>query len=151
MTINRKVTGTAMSMPAGVGIGLGSSLLVTVLGCALVAWLLAGEKIPESGIGYGAMTILLIGSLFGAITAALLVKHRKLLVCMTVGLLYLAVLLLINGLAFGGNLTGLWVTVLLILGGASAAGLITARQGKGVKKGKLPPMVKMYKNSTLGK
>ncbi len=134
MTTNQRVTGRAMSMPAGMGLGLGLSVLLTVVGCAILAWLLGNETLPEESMGYGAMVILLLASWAGSLTAALLIRHRKLLVCLGTGGSYLALLLLVNGLAFGGSLKGLWVTALLILGGCAAAAALTAGWGKGHKK-----------------
>lgn len=136
MVVNKKVTGRALSIPAGIGFGLGISLLTTIIGCAIVAGLIGNENIPEESIGYGAMTILLLSAAAGSLTAAELVKHRRLLVCMLLGLCYFAVLLLINGLMFGGSVSGVWATALVILAGCGCAALTDAQKTKRVHKRK---------------
>ena len=135
MVVNQKVTGRAASMPAGIGIGLGICMLITLTGCAIIAALINGERMPESSVGYGAMAVLLLSSVVGALTASGLVKRRRLVVCAVLGLCYFAVLLLINGLMFGGAVSGVGVTALLILGGCAAAAFLTARgEGKSTRR-----------------
>lgn len=133
MVTNRKVYGKAMSMPAGIGIGVAVNVLITVIGCALIAKLIDASVLEIEAIGYGTMIILLMSSFLGALAAAGLVKRRRLLVCMTVGGLYLGLLLLINGFLFGGAVSGVGVTALLLLSGTGAAALVETRE-KGKRK-----------------
>lgn len=127
MVRNQKVTGKAMAFTTGVGIGTGLSAALTVLGALIVAWLVEQESITKEGIGYGAMVILLVSSVAGAWTAAALVKHRLLLACMITGGLYLLCLLGISVMCFGSQFQGIVPTVLLIVGGSSAAAMIVGR------------------------
>ena len=81
----KKVTGTALGIPGGVGLGIVVSLLITLAGAALAAWLIASEKIGEGSIGYAAMVILALASASGALVAVLLTKRLRLQVCMLTG------------------------------------------------------------------
>ena len=115
----------AMSMPGGIGIGIGIAVAVTLVGTMIVAWLVDGERMPESGIGYGAMAILLIASTLGAWAAGALIKHRKLLVGLCTGAGYLLVLLGVTTFCFGGQYQGVIPTMLLALAGSVTSPLIT--------------------------
>lgn len=130
MVVNRKVSGKALSIPAGIGIGAGIGLLVTLIGTGILAWLLGEERIAVQGTGYGVMVILVLSSLLGPWIAAALVKHQRLVVCLATGGVYLLVLTGMNILWFGGQFQGILPTVLLILGGSTGAALVgNGRQG----------------------
>ena len=130
MTVNRKVTGTAMTMPAGIGVGCGISMLVTILGSALVAKLISLEVLQEMAIGYGAMAIILVASTLGALTAVKKVKKRMLQVSALVGFVYYGLLLAMTACLFGGQYQGLGVTALLVLAGCGLVALILSREQK---------------------
>lgn len=123
MVRNQKVTGNAMPLAAGVGTGVAVSGVLTLLGAALLAWLINGETMPFAGIGYGAMIVLAVSSAVGSWIAAALVKHRRLAVCMITGAGYLALLLGITAFCFGGQFQGVVPTVLLTAGGCAASAL----------------------------
>ena len=93
-----------------------------------MAWMLSGEMMPMSMLGYGIMGMLLVSSFVGSMVSAGVIKRRRLFVCLTHGGLYLASLLLINGLFFGGEITGVVPTALLLGGGVGAAALVGLRQ-----------------------
>lgn len=137
MVANRKVTGTASTMPVGLAIGLAVSLLVTVLGAALSAYFVLTEKIPEEGVGYCAGGILLLSSMLGAFVAEKRTKRKRLIVCVLLGGLYYAALTAATALFFGGQYQGMGVTALLVLAGSGCVGLLAAKKesgGKGVRK-----------------
>ena len=136
MTVNRKVTGTAVTIPAGVGIGGGISLLLTAVGACVVAKLISAAVIQENAIGYGAMMIILASSIGGSAIAVNKVKKRMLQVCALVGILYYVMLLAMTAVFFGGQYQGMGVTALLILAGCGAVILIAGRQRKPKKYGK---------------
>ena len=133
MTINRKVTGTAASMPMGIGIGCGVSMILTVLGAGVAAKLIAVEILQETAIGYGAMAIILLASICGSMIAVKKVKKRKLQVSLMVGSGYYLSLLAMTALFFGGQYQGMWVTALLVLAGSGTTILIETREKKSVK------------------
>lgn len=124
MVVNRKVTGTASSMPAGLALGGCVSLTVTILGSILAANLVLRELLPESSVGYCAMIILLVSSYLGATVSVGRIKHRKLYVCVLTGVIYYGLLLAITALFFGGQYQGMGVTALVVAAGCAAAILI---------------------------
>ena len=130
MTVNQKVTGTAVTMPVGIGIGCGVSMALTILGAGLVAKLIDMEVLQENAIGYGAMMVILLASISGASVAVRKIKKRILQVSAMVGLFYYAMLLAITALFFGGKYQGMGVTALMILAGCGVVVLIAGREKK---------------------
>ena len=124
MVTGKKVYGRAVSMPVGIGIGTAVSLVILIAGVAVLAALLDRETMDMQGLGYGIMGVLLLASFLGASLAANLVKRRRLVVCMIQAVCFYGMLLLINGLLFGGAVTGAVVTAVLILGGAGSGALL---------------------------
>ena len=135
MVMNRKVTGRAMSMPAGIAAGVGVSLGITLLGAVLLGWLIDRQTLDIGSIGYGAMVILLTAAALGALIAKALIKHRALVVCLISGAGYYLTLLAITALFFGGQYQGMGVTLGLVLAGAGAAGLLSLKKKKSITKG----------------
>ena len=130
MTVNRKVTGTAVTMPVGIGIGCAISMALTALGAGLTAKLISMEVLRENAIGYGAMIIVLLASIGGAGIAVNKVKKRMLQVVVLVGILYYGMLLAMTALFFGGQYQGMGVTALLILAGCGVVVLIAGKEKK---------------------
>lgn len=130
MTVNRKVTGTAVSMPAGIAIGCVVSLLLTLAGSSLAAKLISDEILKETAIGYGSMLIVLLASALGAVTAILRVKRRYLQVCLLSGVSYYGLLLCITALFFGGQYQGMGVTAMLVLAGVGSVVLLGTKEKK---------------------
>lgn len=130
MTLNHKVTGTAMSMPLGIGIGCVISLFLTILGSGIVAKLISEEVLQETAIGYSAMGIILLASVSGTLVAVNKVKKRRLQVSMLVGAGYYLLLLAMTALFFGGQYQGMGVTALLVLAGSGTVILMGTRKKK---------------------
>ena len=133
MVANRKVTGTALSLPAGIGFGLLLSLGMTLLGCALIAWLMLTQKLQEEAIGYASIAVLALASAAGAFLSAGLVKRMRAQVCLMTGAGYYLVLLGCNALIFGGQYAGLGVTAVVIFLGCGCAALFGIVRQKGSK------------------
>ena len=119
MVRNKKVTGTAASIPVGLCIGTAAALVVTLVGALVAAWLIETEKIGEEAIGYCSMVILMAASMLGAFTAQALIKHQRLIICAAAGACYYLTLLAMTALFFGGQYTGMGVTALVIAGGTA--------------------------------
>ena len=136
MVVNRKVTGTAVSVPKGLVLGGLISLGVTILGSALIAWLLNKEVMAQNKTGYGIMMMILLASFLGAQTASGTIKHRRMLYSLLSGVLYYLVLLSITALFFGGQYEAVGVTALLVFGGSGCSGLMALRSDGGGKRGK---------------
>lgn len=124
MVRNKKVTGTAVSIPGGIGTGVGIAVVLTVIGAALLAWMVDAAYIPETGFGYGAMIILALASILGSWFAAAMVKHQRLAVCLVTGGIYFLLLLGLTAFCFGGQYQGVVPTALLVAGGSTAAALL---------------------------
>lgn len=132
MVANKKVSGTARSVPAGIGIGTAVSLAITLAGALLTAWLVSTEKISEEAIGYGSMIILLAASTAGAYTAQALIKHQRLLMCVLAAICYFISLIAVTALFFGGQYQGIGVTALVIAAGAAIV-VLTGLNGESNK------------------
>ena len=130
MVTNRKVTGTAMSMPAGLALGGLASLAVTVAGSVLAAHLILKERIPESGVGYCSLFILLLSSVLGAAISVNRIKRRRLYVCALSAAVYYGILLSITALFFGGQYQGMGVTALVVTAGSGVVALLGAKGEK---------------------
>lgn len=130
MTLNGKVTGRAMTMPAGIAVGCGAAMLVTAAGSALVAKLISDEVLVDTAIGYGAMFIVLLASALGAAVSAAKVKRRRLQVCLLSGIVYYGMLLGMTAMFFGGQYQGMGVTALLVLAGTGTVILLGTREKK---------------------
>ena len=132
MTINRKVTGTAVSMPVGIGLGCVVSIILTIIGSAIAAKFISEEVIMESAIGYAVMIIILLATMAGSGIAVCKVKRRILQVSALAGFSYFLILLAATALFFGGQYQGMWATALLIAGGCGAVALMNSRDRKGM-------------------
>ena len=130
MTVNQKVTGTAVTMPIGICIGSSISVALTILGAGFVAKLISMEMLQETAIGYGAMIIILLASISGAGIAVRKVKKRMLQVSALVGVFYYVMLLAMTAILFGGKYQGMGVTALLVLAGCGVVVLIAGREKK---------------------
>ena len=136
MVRNKKPTGLAMGQVAGIGIGVAIAMVLTIVGSAMIAWLLDTGVIQEAGIGYSVMGILLAASFVGSWVAVALVKHRVLAVGLMTGCAYFGMLLGLTAFFFGGQYQGILPTALLIGGGSLGAVLIVngPMNGKGIRR-----------------
>lgn len=130
MTTHKKVTGTASSMGGGLAMGALINIGITILGALVCASMLSSERIAESSIGYCSMTIILLSSILGSLTAVAKIKHRRIYVCALSGVIYLGMLLAATALFFGGQYQGIGVSSLLILAGCMATALLGLRGEK---------------------
>lgn len=130
MITNKKVFGKAKSMPAGLAVGTAMGLLITIAFAVVMTQLVLGGKLEETAMGYGAMITIPVAAAMSALVAFTMIKRRRIQVCMMAGGLYLLCLIGINVLFFGGQFQGIGVTVLLILLGASAVGVLGLRAGE---------------------
>ena len=133
MVINRKVTGKAASMPAGLALGGTVSLGITLLLAAIIAKMVSGERVAEENIGYWIMALLFVSSAAGAMMANSRIKRQKLLVTALSGLVYMGLLLSITALFFGGQYEAVGVTALVVMAGSLVTALLG---GNGSRAGK---------------
>lgn len=129
MTVNIKPTGRASSMPAGLAWGGLVALGGTLLGTAFAAKLIDAGRMSWNASGYAVMIILVLSAWIGATTAAGMVKRQRLMVCLSSGVVYFSILMILTGLFFGGQYSGVGETALLILCG-SMFGILGRYPGK---------------------
>ena len=127
MVINQKITGKAMPMAAGLALGAGTSMLISLSVAALWAYLIVSEKMSPDTVGYCAMITLALASAGGSWVAAATIKHRWLPVCLGVGGIYYGLLAGIMILFFGGQFQGMFVTALMVLAGSGCVALLGLR------------------------
>lgn len=132
MVINRKPTGRAASMPAGLLAGGICSLTGTLVLSAVLAKLVDIEKVPQDKIGYGIMVLLLVCAFLGANIACGRIKRQYLVVSAISAGIYFLILICITALFFGGQYSGIGVTAILVLCGSVLAAF--ARSGKGERR-----------------
>lgn len=137
MTVNRKPTGRASAMPAGLAIGGLSSLVLTLLGASILAKLVEAEMMKESSIGYGVMIMLLLASYLGAMMSFWRIKRQRMVVCLASGAIYFVILLGITALFFGGQYSAVGVTALLVFCGSGVAALLGLRENRGGNRRKI--------------
>lgn len=132
-----KRKGLAMSMPAGILLGVGVSVVLLCMGCAILTSLVSNGKMDMDELGYGSMAVLVLSSLAGSSLAMGKVSSRLLLVC-SVTVAGFLTLLFVFGTIVGGTLQGVWATVLSVMigGGISLIPKIFA-WGSGGRKRKL--------------
>ena len=124
MKISSGRNGRTVSMAAGIAWGTGIAMGLTCLMSLLVSVLVDRGILGEYAIGYGAMVILLVASISGAVAAKKRIRRRNILVVMVTGLCYFLCLLSMTALLFGGQYQGIGVTGLVILGGSGTVALM---------------------------
>ena len=125
MVANKKITGRATSLPAGLAIGAVCSLAATLILTAILK------------VGYGIMVLLIVSSFAGAMISFGRIKRQRMLVCIVSGVIYFAMLMSMTALFFGGQYSAVGTTALLVLAGSGAAALLGLRQGRGSKRTKI--------------
>ena len=133
----KKLTTERTIIPLGLGIGLLISMLLTIAGTAVCAWLILAERIGESSIGLFATIMVILASAAGAFAAAYIVKKLRLPMCLLSGLCYFVTLLCTTALFFGGQFQGIGIGALAVLAGCVPIAFLptkNSRVGKWRKK-----------------
>ena len=130
MITQQKATGRATSVPSGLAAGAIVSMIVTVLICALGAWLIESEIMPQQQIGYCSIAALLLSAILGGMTAAGRVKRKNLMVSLMNGGIYYGLLVALTILFFDGKFQGMGVTLIVVMIGSLAASLLANRKPK---------------------
>lgn len=114
-----KGSGRAVTIPAGLAMGAGVSMAVTLLGAAVTAWLVLAGTFAPAWIGYCAMVILLAGAASGAAVAVNKTKRLRGQMALASGGIYYLCLLGTTALFFGGQYRGMGATALMVFCGAA--------------------------------
>ena len=132
MVKKRRTAGEASSIPAGMGMSVLLSAVLTLLGAAVCAYLLYAEMIQQESVGFVSMVVLAISSAVGALVAVNKIKRMRIQMCLLSGACYLVFLLCVTALFFGGQYEGVWINCVMILCGCgSVAVLGIMRKGDG--------------------
>ena len=124
------VSGKTMGIPAGIGIGTLISLVISLGGAAVSAWLVSGEKIGESGIGYAAMLIVALAAAVGAWFSTSMIQRMRLQMCLLSGMCYFLSLLGMSALFFGGQYQGIGTMAAMILCGCAVIAFLPGKNGR---------------------
>ena len=116
-----RIKGAESRIPNALLKGSGVCILLTLIGSGIISWLVMGETIRESGIGYSIMGLILLTAIIGSMTAMGRVDRNHALTGALMGIIYWIILLGGNLLLCKGEWEGLWVTLFLALGGAIGA------------------------------
>lgn len=111
--------------------------MLTIAGSALLAKLVDSEVMEWDNIGYGVMVMLLVSAFAGAMGAISKIRHKRMLVSALSGVVYIAILLSITALFFGGRYQAVGVTSGLAMAGSLTAGLLGLGQGRGKRHRKI--------------
>ena len=132
----KKFKSKVMGIPVGLVVGVMSSLLLTFIGTAIVASLLAAEKIGEDTIRYAVIIIHAISGALGAFLSVSLTKRLRLQVSLLSGVCYYLMLLAMTALFFGGRYQGIGVTAVIIMAVCLVIAFLPAQSGELWKKRK---------------
>ena len=75
MVKNMKVTGNAVSVPVGIGMGVTFSVLLTLILAAAETWLLLNGRVDEALTGYLSMGVLAVSVFTGTVLSANKIKR----------------------------------------------------------------------------
>lgn len=131
-----KMSGKTMGIPAGIAIGTLISLVISIAGAAVSAWLVSSEKIGEGGIGYAALVVVALAAVSGAWFCTSMIKRLRLQMCMLSGACYFLALLAMTALFFGGQYQGIGAIAVVILCGCAVIAFLPTKNGQFKRKRK---------------
>lgn len=114
----------------GIGVSLLASILVTIIGAAVGAWLLSTEKIAMENARFIAVVILLLSSMLGALLAISVIKEKRVPVCLISGTVYILSMLAITALFFDGRYSGVGESAMVVFAGVFSVALLGLKGGK---------------------
>ena len=119
MRMKKKLSGGSMGIPGGLAVGAVASMAITLGGAAIIAALLASEKIGEGATQSLSMIIQALAAIAGALCSYGITRKMRLQVCLLSGVCYFLILLGMTALLFEGQYGGVWLSGLLILAGSA--------------------------------
>ena len=133
MAKKHKSTQKASSIPAGLGLAVICSMIVTLLGAMISAYLVGAETISQDSMKVASIVVIVISGAVGALVALNRIKRMRMQMCLLSGICYYIVLLSITGLFFDGQYNGLGMNGIAILcgcGGVAVLSILTKNRGK---------------------
>lgn len=122
--MQRKVTGRASSIPAGLAAGAAVSILMTALVCIIGGWMIGAEMMEQNKIGYCSITALLASAILGSMVAGNKIQRKRLLISLASGGIYYAILVAVTIVFFDGSFQGMGVTLITVMIGVLASVLL---------------------------
>ena len=119
MRIKKKLPVGSVGIPGGLAIGAVVSVIITLCGAAIIASMLASEKIGEGTMKYLAALTHGLASIAGAWLSYGLIRKMRLQVCLLSAACYFLILLGMTALFFNGQYMGVGVSALVILAGSA--------------------------------
>ena len=130
-----KKNGKVSSMPAGIGTGVGTSMIWTILWVGIAGKLLDAELLKMERIGYASLLILFSSGWLGSKLALHRVRKQKIMVCAATAAGYYLVLLAVTAVFFGGLYQSMGVTAMVVCCGSVLA-LLGENRRKSREKGR---------------
>ncbi len=131
---------TAARLPVSIAIGTAVGMIGALSGAAVLTTMILNGKIGESSMRYGCLAVLAVSAILGSLIAALTANERKFIAATATGASMFAVLISCTALFFGGQYSGIAVTLLLTVGIGLCVGMISSK-----KKGRSFKRVKKYR------
>ena len=128
MVLNRKVTGRASSVPAGLVAGVLCELVLTLIISVVSAYLVSAEFVSQDKIGYCAIAVLIMSSIVGTTVTIKRIKKMPIQMAAINGLLFYGLLLAMTALFFGGQYDGMGITLLVVALGSGVGGIMASRK-----------------------
>ena len=104
------------TMLSAILIGTATSILTSVIGAAITAWVISTGKAPQSGTNTAGWIILFLSAACGSWIASKMAEGKKLQTAMITGGAYLMILILMTALFFGGQYQGMGVSGIIVFG-----------------------------------
>ena len=119
------------------GIGIGTSLLLSLLSSAIVAWFVRGEQLAQNAMNNASFPIQLVAAFAGCFVAIRINRNMPAVIAAGSAFGYFAGLVCMNVLLMDSDLIGVGKGLIAIVCGAAIA-IATSLVGKGKKKYKIP-------------
>ena len=130
----------AVRLPISIAVDTAVGMIGALSGAAVLATMIINGKIGENSMRYGCLAVLAVSAVLGSLIAALTASERKIIAATAVGASMFAVLISCTALFFGGQYSGIAVTLLLTVGIGLCVGIISSK-----KKGRPYKRVKKYR------
>ena len=110
-----KASDKAIGIPTGIALGTLISVLISLGGAAVTAWLVSTENVGEGSFGTAAMVIVALAAAVGAWLCSTVIKRLRLQMCLLSGACYFLSLLGMTALFFDGQYQGIGKIAIVIL------------------------------------
>lgn len=108
--------------------GVVSTLLASLVLCAIGAAMLGSGVLPISAAGIFSYVVTVIASLLGALICAKKAGEKRLPLCLAAGAVYLLLVFVLRGLIFGGVAERPWIVPICALGGCVLGAVLSSKQ-----------------------